>query len=121
MNEYPEAAPMKTMLNCSRYSPTAIGIHTDPPPPFVAGKKNIVDANGDRGPQPGWFAISHRILKESIHSNVTGYQYFERFKPVDYAGYSILIYYISPEAADTVRRSLEMEETKSEFLWSSRE
>ncbi len=121
MNEHPEAAPMKTMLNCSRYSPTAIGIHTDPPPPFVACKKNIVDANGDRGPQPGWFAVSQRILKESIHSNVTGYQYFERFKPVDYAGYSILIYHISPEEADTVRRSLELEETKSEFLWSSRE
>ena len=121
MNEHPDATPMKSMLYCSRYSPTAIGIYTETPPPFIAGKQNIVDANGERGPQPGWFAISQRILKESVYSSDTGYQYFERFKPVDYAGYSILIYYISPEAADTVRRSLEMEETKSEFLWSSRE
>ncbi len=121
MDEHPNAGPMKSKIYCSRYSPSALEIHTDSAPPFVPGSPEIRDKDGKRGPQPGWYTVSLRVLKETIKGNDSGYQYFERFKPVDQAGYTILIYHISPAEAAEVTKSLEFEERQSTYLWSSRE
>jgi hypothetical protein len=55
------------------------------------------------GPHPGWWAVDIHSLKGINDSH---HKYFERFRPVAKAGYSIFIYHITPEEADRARRDM---------------
>ncbi len=54
------------------------------------------------GPRPGWYAVSVSLL----HDRNGIVRYLDRFKPVGRAGYSILIYHITPEEVNRVRGQL---------------
>jgi hypothetical protein len=56
--------------------------------------------NAQFGPHPGYFAVDLESLKEFP------YTYFEHFQPIAKAGYSIFIYYITPEQAERTRRKM---------------
>jgi hypothetical protein len=69
------------------------------------------------GPRPGWFAISVTLLHGYYYPIMDGqgnivyvddarYVYFQHFRPVARAGYSIHIYHIGLEEADRVRQEL---------------
>ncbi len=54
------------------------------------------------GPHPGYFGVDVHNLKAGP------YTYFERFRPIAKAGYSIFIYRITPEEADAARREMDL-------------
>lgn len=64
--------------------------------------------DSDRGPVPGWHAISVHCLNYPLYD----YKYFFEYEPVEKIGYSILIYNISLEQANEVRRKLGMPNIK---------
>jgi hypothetical protein len=94
VNRHPESSPIGlAYFNFIDYR-VVIGAEYPEVPP---------DPDGDReraGPHPGWWAVD-------IHSLKAGrYKYFDRFRPVAKAGYSIFIYHISHEEADRARRDM---------------
>ena len=71
----------------------------------------IGEAKVNDGPRPGWYAVSvNTVYGYSLgglqREPVTTYTYFQRFEPVDYAGYSIYIYHVTWEEANRVRARL---------------
>lgn len=117
--EWQEAHPEVTELHLAAYSsydPAVLGIRYTMPAPFDSGFPEHTDAQGNRGPQPGWHAVSVNILKGDRKSVWNGlgrrppyfhnFRYFEHFTPVDRCGDSLVIYRITPEDADRVRRDL---------------
>lgn len=101
---HPEARP----LHLAKFSPLSaeqFGIEARRPPQGPGdgiGFQELVEANREIGPQPGWYALS----VHAIHSRTHHYDYFLRFEPVERIGYSIYIYQITPEVANRVRREL---------------
>jgi hypothetical protein len=59
-------------------------------------------------PQPGWYALSVNYL----YDREKQYRYFINLKPIARAGYSIYIYYVTPEDANRVRREMGLPETE---------
>ena len=81
--------------------------------PRWAGMKILLPPKlgADQGPQPGWYAVSLRLLCgfECCFPNGAGnvepvresdYAYFRHFNPVATAGYSIYIYHVTAEDAN---------------------
>ena len=66
----------------------------------------------DIGPRPGWYAVS----VNQLHGYGLGgmrdprFVYFQHFAPIDRIGYSIWIYYITPDEANRVRNVLGLKE-----------
>lgn len=70
------------------------------------------------GPQPGYYAVSVNFLRGTQINAPTGrggwtyidrhdaFTYFQSFRPIARAGYSIYIYHITPEEAERVRRMM---------------
>jgi hypothetical protein len=58
------------------------------------------------GPLPGWYAVSvnqnHRVAGDL--------EYLLEFEPVDWIGYSMMVFHITLEEANRVRKKLGMEE-----------
>lgn len=71
-----------------------------------------------RGPLPGWYAVDVSFVMGLNRRVVDGhgeftapapncdFRYFQRFKPVDRAGYSIYIYHITRKEANAVRKEI---------------
>ena len=73
------------------------------PPSGLDGRQIEEKTNTEMcGPMPGWYALS----VNEVYAQSQQYRYFLNFEPVAMAGYSIYIYYITPEAANRVRRNL---------------
>jgi len=96
------------------YPPEVAGIRACPVPRLRDRQslRPTLSARFD-GPRPGLYAVS----VNSLHGHVIGgwsvssdYTYFQRFKPVAMAGYSIYIYDITLEEANRVRRELGLPE-----------
>jgi hypothetical protein len=73
------------------------------------------DTKKTTGPLPGWFAISQNHLVGEPHKSFFGRpseayhadpsrSYFKRFKPVGSIGYSMLLYHVSLDEANAVRK-----------------
>jgi hypothetical protein len=60
------------------------------------------DGNDESGPRSAWYAVSVNYLYERGGD----YHYFQRFKPVAMAGYSIYIYHVTSDETNRVRREL---------------
>jgi len=61
--------------------------------PRIAG---IVYEDLPKTPQPGWFVVS----VNRIHDRSGNYEYFLRYEPVDYIGYTTHVYHLTQEQID---------------------
>lgn len=110
-DKHPEARPFHVAyFGDMTISPKIAEIDFEPVPGFLSDKSGGEGENDGQltGPQPGWFAVSVNHLRGYRHyeSDLPKYTYFQHFKPVDYAGYSIYIYHITREEANSVRAQL---------------
>jgi 4-amino-4-deoxy-L-arabinose transferase-like glycosyltransferase len=81
MDQHPQARPMRYEV-FSFIDPRHYGLPpSEPPPP---------------SPQPGWYAISvNAVYGMKLFRGAPGeYKYFRELEPVDWIGYSIVIYHI---------------------------
>lgn len=102
LDEHPEARPMHAAC-FTIIDPTIYGLEKMPLPPVGLA----LAPPALRGPRPGYYAISVNALRgAAIGGPRYALTYFQRFEPIARAGYSINIYYISPEEAERVRRDL---------------
>jgi hypothetical protein len=107
LDKHPEARPLSLayyldhLVDASLaeidYLPTPLGPHA---------KLQDGQTVDDLGPKPGWHAVSVTRLcaRSGKHA------YFQRFRPVASAGYSIHIYHIRRDEANRVRRELGLPE-----------
>lgn len=117
IERHPEAKPLKVAY-FGGVDPNMVGIDYSLPPVLPATQDGLpirgLDADGS---QPGWFAVSVNYVcglpfmasdgkGGSVPIRREMYAYFQRFEPVDRAGYSIFIYHITPEEANRVRREM---------------
>jgi hypothetical protein len=110
LDEHPEVQSLR-LAYLGRIDPRFAGIEFSLPPKAIEGQ----------GPQPGWYAVSVAILTGFHWDHPDGkggleritaqdYLYFNRFRPVAMAGYSIHVYHITPDEANRVRRELGLAE-----------
>ncbi|MGD9855953.1 MAG: hypothetical protein AB7U20_13490, partial [Planctomycetaceae bacterium] len=111
---HPEASPI-SIAYFGNLSPEIAGLKVSLPPgggPTSAGETDFaVPPDSERtpcdyGPRPGWYAVSVNYLRGVSHGIGRDLRYFQSFTPVGRAGYSILIYHITPGDADRVRDEL---------------
>ncbi len=100
---HPEASPLGMTWRHPLLDPKHLDIdHIDVPPGVASGRNYSLGQLLELGPQPGWYAINVGALR----GGGGAYAYFHRFEPVGHAGYSILIYHISADEANRVRKQL---------------
>lgn len=104
LKEWVEAHPETRSLGLAYYNFIDYRVcgteFADVPPDAPSGMSAEEMKNARVGPYPGYFAVD-------LHSLTEGpYTYFERFKPLAKAGYSIFIYHITSEQADQARREM---------------
>lgn len=58
------------------------------------------------GPRPGWFILG----VNRIHRPAGDYEYFLEFEPVEWIGYSMMVFHITLDEANRVRRKLGLPE-----------
>ncbi|MGC8641239.1 MAG: ArnT family glycosyltransferase [Isosphaeraceae bacterium] len=131
--QHPEARPFGLAIFHS-IDPRIFGIdYRLPPlgPDMRDSDENGTDEPDDTaqlGPQPGYYAVSVNLLRGTKISVSTGrggwtyignhdsFTYFQYYRPIARAGYSIYIYHITPEEAERVRRM--MAETRQRLAHS---
>ena len=121
LKEHPEARPLK-MAYFGFFDPRVAGIEFELPPKGETSPEESVWPNAqDIGPHPGWYAVSVAMMRGCEFSVPDGrggfpwlplntFSYFQRFRPVAHAGWSIYIYHITPEECAKVRRELGLPE-----------
>lgn len=102
LDAHPQANPIRVAYFPTIVDPELAGIRCEWPPIDGRSPRLFDQLATDIGPQPGWYAIS---LVES-RAALNPYAYFREFEPVARAGYSILIYHITPEESERVRKKL---------------
>ena len=115
---HPEAKPLG-LAYFNIIDPDVLGIEFELPPPGPDATTPRDPVGAARfGPRPGYYAVSVHLLqgaKFDIPDGQGGRQlitrhdhfaYFRLFRPIARAGYSLLIYHITPAQADAARRSL---------------
>jgi hypothetical protein len=113
--EHPEASPVQ-IAYFNHIDPRIIGLEFDLPPHGLTGAAASPsrEAALQLGPQPGYFAVSVRFVQGNQAAPPDGrggyrfapmhsYSYFQHFRPVAKAGYSIFVYHITAEQANAVR------------------
>lgn len=102
LERHPEACPLGIAYSFA-VDPGILGVQYAPVPsgPDPIGRRQAVRPES-LGPQPGWYAIS---VNELIHPHEP-FAYFRHLKPAARVGYSILVYHVTEEEADHVRRRL---------------
>jgi 4-amino-4-deoxy-L-arabinose transferase-like glycosyltransferase len=114
---HPEAKPLG-LAYFGFVDPRAAGIHFALPPRGPTAAADRVKSGYEQlGPKPGWYAVSVTLLRgysypvpdgtgRSLYLDQPYYEYFQRFRPVATAGYSIFIYHLEREDCDRVRAEL---------------
>ncbi len=117
LDRHPEAQPLH-LAYFGRIDPRLAGIEYALPPKFsVSAAHDRFLRPADRGPQPGWHAVSVNLLRgfgwdvPDGRGGVewlagTEYEYFLRLEPVATAGYSIYIYHLDVAEANRLRAQL---------------
>ena len=107
LDKHPEARPLGFAYSVRFINPSIAGIECSKPPVGADYDGPLApEMPKERGPLPGWYAMSVQRLVEKDDP----YRYFFRFKPVAMAGYSIYIYHITVEHANRVRREMRVPE-----------
>ena len=121
LKEHPEAKPLN-MAYFGYLDPRVAGIEFELPPKGETSPEESVDPHAQEiGPHPGWYAVSVALMRGceiSVPDGHGGYPwftlnsfaYFQHFRPVAHAGWSIYIYHISWEECQKVRKQLELPE-----------
>jgi len=104
LDHHPEATPLHLAYDVPLIDPHIAGIEAEGVPSGPHSERAERDSLANLGPLPGWYAIS----VNKMHDRGRDFDYFLRFKPVGYAGYSIYIYDIKLDEANRVRRELGM-------------
>lgn len=94
IKRHPEAKPLH-LCYYGFFSPQDLSLNYPLPP---------LDENQapDFCPPPGWYAISVNYMKGyGWQFPKNGFAYFQKYEPVDMAGYSIYIYHIAEEKTET--------------------
>lgn len=113
LEKHPEARPLG-LAYFGSFDPRVAGINFSLPPKGPSNTLPIKTSAEGFGPKPGWYAISVMILHGdhfslrdghggSIFVDQPYYTYFQHFRPVAMAGYSIYIYHITLEDANRLR------------------
>lgn len=119
LDDHPDARPLG-LAYFGYFDPRVAGIEFSLPPLGPTGQTKEALRDGEAqslGPQPGWYAISVMVLHGCVYGIPDGqggtfgtdrpyFTYFQRFKPVARAGYSIYIYHLDRDEVDRVRREL---------------
>jgi Dolichyl-phosphate-mannose-protein mannosyltransferase len=114
-DQHPEARPLGLAYwDLESVDPQIAGIEYFVPPSGPAPGAPVEASEGkELGPMPGWYAVNVNLLhadrcpgREVYYPDLGFYGYFLEFTPVARAGYSILIYHISPNEANRVRARL---------------
>lgn len=114
LNAHPDARPLG-LAYFGYCNPHVAGIEFSLPPVGPDAESDVSKSSADIGPRPGWYAVSVMMLHGARYAIPDGkggkfysgrrfFTYFDRFKPVGRAGYSIYVYHINREEADRVRR-----------------
>ena len=99
-----EARPIYLGYDLPLIDPKILGIDWRPLPigPLA---ENVNDKSPDEfGPFPGWHVVSVNCMLDGQHR----WDYFKEFTPVDWVGYTMPIYHITLEQANTMRRKYGM-------------
>lgn len=124
LDAHPEASPIG-MACYNIFDPALLGIRYHLPP-FGPEARGSGEPAAAVGPLPGYYAISVNYLRGSRFAAPNGrggmtnlpgpnaFAYFRRFRPIARAGYSIFIYHIDREGANTVRRDLGLDPIPAE-------
>ena len=120
LDRHPDARPFG-LAYFNVLDPTIFGIDFEPPPPGPDETTPRDPAGASRfGPRPGYYAVSVHLLQGGKYSIPDGhggrvlinrhdhFAYFHLFQPIARAGYSLLIYHITPAQADAARRRLRL-------------
>jgi hypothetical protein len=121
LREHPEARPLG-LAYFHFLDPGIVGLEYQLPPLGPGDEPEAKATDSKRpaqlGPQPGYYAVCVNFLRGITFSAPNGqggwtwigrhdaFTYFQYFRPIARAGYSIYIYHITPEAADSVRYQL---------------
>jgi len=117
LKAHPEARPLG-LAYFGYCDPRVAGIEFTPPPKGETSPEESVGPHAvELGPQPGWYAVSVSMMRGYQYPLPDGrggtqwfplnsFSYFQRFRPVAYAGWSIYIYHITPEECSQVRREM---------------
>jgi hypothetical protein len=117
MDENPQARPLR-LAYFNFVDPRVIGLEYTLLEPGPSGIfRHDPEYGRHLGPQPGYVAISVNFLEGMPWRAPDGrggsrpfaaqdFAYMRHFQPIAMAGYSIFIYYISPEEADRIRQEL---------------
>jgi hypothetical protein len=114
LDEHPEARPLQLAYYGS-VEPAVLAFDYTVPPVGPHGDPTIPPSS--MGPKPGYYAVSVNMLYGygfpipdgrfgTVRVPHGAYTYFQHFKPIGRAGYSIYIYHITPEEADQVRAEM---------------
>lgn len=120
LDEHPEARPLG-LAYFGPVDPRLAGIDFTPPPRGPTPGEVHTAYDQRLGPHPGWFAVSVNLLHGmsfgapdgrggTVTTGRSTYTYFQRFRPVALAGYSIYIYHINSNEANRVRSELGLDE-----------
>ena len=126
VDQPPEARPLG-LVYFGNFDARVAGLefHLPPRGPRSANLQ-CAAAAAEQGPVPGWFAIDVSFVRGMNRRVLDGqgrwtppepncdFSYFRRFEPAARAGYSIYVYKITREQANTVRRELGLPELAGE-------
>jgi 4-amino-4-deoxy-L-arabinose transferase-like glycosyltransferase len=127
--EHPQARPLHLAYDLALVNPSLLGIEYQQVPSGPAMNRfgtpkthnwpwgevpddpdlGVPRRSGERaalGPLPGWHVLSANL----IHRRERDYEYFLEFEPVDWIGYSMMVFHITVDEANRVRRKLGMPE-----------
>jgi 4-amino-4-deoxy-L-arabinose transferase-like glycosyltransferase len=119
LEKHPEARPLG-LAYYNAVDPQFIGIDYELPPLGPTAEIKAPDADlAALGPKPGYFAVSANLVVGSPYRvpdghggrryiALRGYDYFNHFRPIAKAGYSIFIYHITRKEANSVRSQLRL-------------
>ncbi len=117
LKKHPEARPLG-LAYFGYFDPRVAGIEFTLPPKGPTSPEEAAGPDAkDLGPRPGWYAVSVSMLRGYQYQLPDGrggqpwfplnsFSYFQRFRPIAHAGWSIYIYHITPEECSKMRHTM---------------
>lgn len=100
--DHPQARPIRIANEVSYLKPAHVGIDAPDAVPVGPTSQNAAEWPAEMlGPLPGWYAVS----VNQLHDVSRDFAYFHEFRPVGRAGYSMLIYHLTPDDVSCYRES----------------